>query len=125
MTRLQAATEFAGRALIAALFLGGAVQKIASPAEAQALLALAGLPAWMVWPALAFNLGAAVALLLGVWVRPLGLALAGYCIATSYFHILMDDPWQMTIAAKNWTIAGGCLLLAAHGAGPWRLGGRG
>lgn len=121
MSPAAAAAEFAGRALIAALFLAGAVQKAAAPQGAIDLLALAGLPAWLVWPALAFNLVAGALLLAGWAVRPIGLALAAYCIATSGFHALLGGPWQMTIVAKNWTIAGGCLLLAAHGAGPWRL----
>ena len=124
VTRGRAALEFTGRTLIAALFLGGFVQKIVSPGEAQALLTLIGLPGWLIWPAAVFNLCAGLALILGVAVRPVGLALALYCIATSVFHVALDDPWQMTIAVKNWTIAGGCLLLAAHGAGPWRVMGR-
>jgi len=122
LTRAQAAIEFAGRALIAGLFVAGAVQKLIDPSGAVALLVLAGLPGWLVWPALVFSGLAGLGLLAGIAARPLGLALAAYCIATSYFHYLMGDAWQMTIVAKNWTIAGGCLLLAAHGAGPWRLG---
>lgn len=121
MSRAQAALDFAGRALIAMLFLGGFVQKVLNPDAAKALLVLVGLPGWLIWPAALFNLGAGLALIAGVAVRPVGLALAGYCLATSVFHLAMDDPWQTTIAVKNWTIAGGCLLLAVHGAGPWRL----
>ena len=42
-----------------------------------------------------------------------GLALAAYCALTSVFHLVPDDPWQMSIFVKNWAIAGGCLCLAA------------
>lgn len=112
----------AGRVLIAALFLGGAVQKGSDPSAVEGLLAGGGWPVWLVWPALVFNLGAGVTLIAGVWVRPVAATLAGYCMVTSLFHYIPADPWQMSIFVKNWAIAGGCLVLAAHGAGrfAWR-----
>jgi len=108
------------RGLIAALFLGGAVQKT-DPTPVIELLAAKGLPGWLVWPALAFNAAAAVALLAGVWVTPVALALALYCGVTSIFHFIPSDPWQMTIFVKNWAIAGGCLALAVAGPGRFAL----
>ncbi len=110
-----------GRVLIAALFIGGAVQKTGDPSAVQGLLAAQGWPEWLVWPALAFNLGAGLSLILGVFIRPVATTLAIYCAVTSLFHYLPDDPWQMTIFVKNWAIAGGCLVLAAHGAGRFAL----
>jgi putative oxidoreductase len=107
----------AGRMLIAALFVAGAAQKYTAPGMVEGLLAAHGWPVWLVWPALAFNAGAAVALILGVWVRPVAVALAVYCAVTSLFHFIPGDGWQMSIFIKNWAIAGGCLVLAAHGAG--------
>ena len=106
-----------GRILIAALFLGGAAQKASDPSAVQSLLSGMGWPEWLIWPAMVFNLGAGVALVLGVYMRKVALALALYCGVTSIFHYLPNDPWQMTIFVKNWAIAGGCLVLAAHGAG--------
>ena len=102
----------AARWLIAALFLGGAVQKALSPGDAQALLAMRGLPEVLVWPALAYNAAAGLALVLGFALRPVALSLAAYCAVTSVFHLQPDDPWQMSIFVKNWAIAGGCLALA-------------
>lgn len=111
-----------GRLLLAALLLAGTLQKIVSPADAQALLALADLPGWLIWPAAGFTGIAGSGLVLGLATRPLAILAAGYCIVTSYFHVLMDDPWQMTIAFKNWVIAGGYLMLAAHGPGRFAAG---
>jgi putative oxidoreductase len=111
----------AGRTLLAALMLAGTAQKLADPTGATALLALAGWPGWLIWPSMLFTTVAGLGLLIGIATRPLALLAAGYCVVTSYFHILMDDPWQMTIAAKNWTIAGGYLVLAAHGPGRFAL----
>ncbi|MEJ6388437.1 DoxX family protein [Gymnodinialimonas ulvae] len=111
----------AGRLLLAALMFAGTAQKLASPTEAQALLALASLPPWLIWPAALFTAIAGIGLALGLATRPLAILAAAYCVVTSTFHVLMDDPWQMTIAFKNWVIAGGYLLLAAHGPGRFAL----
>lgn len=119
--QLESGAVFLGRVLIAVLFVGGAVQKFNDPTPAMALLAGSGLPEMLVWPALVFNGVVGLALIVGVWVRPIALLAAGYCALTSVFHYLPDDPWQMTIFIKNWSIAGGCLVLSVHGAGSWAL----
>ena len=110
-----------GRFLIAALFLAGAAQKGTDPSAVKSLLSGMGWPVWLIWPAMAFNLIAGLALVAGVATRPVATALALYCAVTSIFHYLPNDPWQMTIFVKNWAIAGGCLVLAAHGAGRFAL----
>ena len=115
------AATLLGRILIAALFLGGAAQKATDPAAVQSLLSGMGWPDWLIWPAMVFNLAAGSALILGIATRPVAFALALYCGLTSIFHYLPNDPWQMTIFVKNWAIAGGCLVLAAHGAGRFAL----
>jgi putative oxidoreductase len=111
-----------GRVLIAVLFLGGALQKVVEPAQVMTLLADRGLPEWLIWPALVFNAVAGLALVLGLGVRMTAYLLAGYCAATSVFHFIPADPWQMSIFVKNWAIAGGCLCLAVAGSGriAWR-----
>ncbi len=122
--RANALAALVGRVLIAALFLAGFAQKLVDPGAAQDLLAARGLPVWLIWPACAYNLAAGLAVAAGIAVRPVALSLALYCMVTSLFHFLPDDPWQMSIFVKNWAVAGGCLVLAAHGAGPLRIGRR-
>lgn len=106
-----------GRLLLALLFLAGALQKALDPAPAQQLLTGAGLPALLIWPALLFNALAGLALVLGLWLWQVALALALYCLATSFFHLIPSDPWQVSIFIKNWAIAGGLLVLSAHALG--------
>ena len=113
-----------GRLLLSVLFLGGAAQKITDPGPAMALLTMRGLPEALLWPALAYNLIAGLALVLGWRMMPVALSLAAYCGATSWFHLQPDDTWQMTIFVKNWSTAGGCLVLAAYGAGRFSLDAR-
>ncbi len=105
------------RVLIGALFVGGAVQKAVSPEDASGLLRDWGLPGGLVWVALVFNAGAGVALWIGLQVRVTAVLLAGYCVVTSIFHLVPNDPWQMSIFVKNFAIAGGCLALAVAGSG--------
>ena len=103
--------------ICAALFVGGALQKAFDPQQVIGLLSGWHLPGLLVWPALAYNAAAGLALAFGVAVRPLALSLSLYCVVTSAFHFLPGDPWQMTIFVKNWAIAGGCLALAVAGSG--------
>lgn len=124
-TAASDALEFAGRLLIALLFLGGFAQKFGDPAPVVEMIEGIGLPGTLVWPVAAFNLIAGIALLTGPRVRLWALALAAYCIFTSHFHWqLRADPWQVTIMVKNIAIAGGLLILAARGPGGWVLFGR-
>ncbi|HMO08191.1 MAG TPA: DoxX protein [Paracoccaceae bacterium] len=106
--------DLTGRLLLATLFALGAVQKCANPGPVQDLLAGAGLPVWLVWPAAVANAAGALALLFAPvqWRRATGVCLAAYCGATSLFHLIPADAWQMTIFVKNWAIAGGLLILA-------------
>ena len=112
-----------GRILIALLFLAGFAQKVADPGPAMALLIERGLPAWPIWPAALFNLAAGLALVVGWQVPVFAAVLALYCAVTSVFHLVPEDPWQMSIFVKNWAIAGGCLCLSAYGAGRFSVTG--
>jgi putative oxidoreductase len=80
---------------------------------AQSLLDGLGLPSVLVWPALALNAAIVAGLLWPPAVRATALVAAFYCAATSVFHFLPNDGWQMSIFVKNWAIAGGFLVLAA------------
>lgn len=112
------ALNLLGRILIALLFLGGALQKLDDPAPVRQMIASLDLPEALVLPVAAFDLAGAVLLVIGPRVRAVALVLAAYCIFTSWFHWqLRADPWQVTIAVKNWAIAGGLLILAAAGPG--------
>lgn len=117
--------KLGARLLLAGLFVAGAAQKLLQPEVVEGLLAGIGMPGWLVWPALLFNTLAAGALLLGMAVRPVALALAAYCGMTSLFHFIPGDGWQMSIFVKNWAIAGGLLALASAGPGRFALGRRG
>ncbi|WP_458790411.1 DoxX family protein [Yoonia sp. MH D7] len=118
MTKAMAdKTLFCARLLIAALFLGGAIQKTTSPEGAADLLQNWAMPAGLIYLALAYNALAGFALVVGVQVRSVALSLAAYCAFTSIFHWIPADPWQISIFVKNWAVSGGCLALAVAGSG--------
>lgn len=116
MRNWQDLSILAGRILLAGLFAAGAVQKLVAPDAAQTLLAERGWPVALIWPAAAFNALAVVSLLSGWWLAPMAFLMALYCVVTSLFHLVPEDPWQMSILVKNWAIAGGLLVLAGHAA---------
>ncbi|TQS70826.1 DoxX family protein [Rhodobacteraceae bacterium] len=118
--------NLAGRFLIAVLFFAGALQKVMDPAPVMEMLALLHVPPVTIWPVAIFDLLAAIFILTGPGVRIWALVMAAYCLFTSWFHWnLRADPWQVTIMVKNWSIAGGLLVLAAQGPGRFAFGGRG
>ena len=107
-----------GRCLISLLFLGGALQKITDPDTVIQMLVGIGPPGWLVWLVAGFDLLAGLGLIFGPGVALWAAVMAVYCLFTSYFHWqLRADPWQVTIMVKNWSIAGGLLILASQGPG--------
>lgn len=105
---------FAGRLCLAGFFLAAALHKAIAPEFAEQMLAAHGFSPVLIWPALVLNAFGAACLIMGLWLGPMAFLLALYCMATSVFHYIPDDPVQMSILLKNWAIAGGLLVLTAH-----------
>ncbi|MGR3435496.1 MAG: DoxX family membrane protein [Shimia sp.] len=108
----------AARLLYAQLFVLGALQKLVDPGPVQGLLSGVLLPPLLVWPIAAFNAALGLAIVAGWRLVPVCLVAAAYCTATSVFHLIPSDPWQMTIFVKNWALAGGGLALAVAAGRP-------
>ena len=119
----------AGRILLAALFIPAGLSKIGGFAGTAGYIASKGLPLPEVGAALAIAVEvlAGLALLLGFGTRIAALALAVFTLAaTFFFHNFWAVPAdqvmvQQLMFMKNIAVIGGLLVLAAHGAGKFSL----
>ena len=122
---LQNPLALAGRLLMAALFLPAGIHKVTGFAGTVGHISSAGLPMPEVAAALAVavEIGAAVALILGYRTRLAAIALAVFTLVASYFfHNYWALPADKAFVNqlmfwKNIAIAGGLLGFAAFGAG--------
>ena len=110
------------RVLLASLFLVAGLSKISQYAGTQAYMASAGLSGALLPLVILLETGGALALIVGFQVRWVALALALFTIVSALlFHFNFADQIQSLMFLKNFSIAGGLLILAAAGAGPWSL----
>jgi putative oxidoreductase len=113
-----------GRVLMSAIFLFGGWTKLLAVATQAAFGQRYGLPmpeaAWLL--AVVIELGGGLALLLGLFTRPVAVVLGIWCIATALVaHTNFGDPLQRAHFMKNVAMTGGFLYVAAVGAGAWSL----
>ena len=116
------AAAFAGRLLLAAIFLHEAWSKLTAYPAAVAYMRAFGIPGELLPFAIAVELGCGLLIVCGYHTRAAALALAGFCLATAMlFHAKTGDRNQLLHFEKDIAIAGGLLVLFAHGAGAWAL----
>lgn len=116
-----------GRLLLSAVFFYSGFQKFAATGRAASGIAGRGLPFATAgaYAAGAFELTAALLLVLGLKARPAALTAFAYLVLVSFlFHwhpAMRGDHAQLLQLLKNAGIAGGMLLLASHGPGTMSL----
>jgi putative oxidoreductase len=122
---LSPASSFAGRVLIAAIFLLSGFSKITGYAGTVAYMQSQGVPGALLPLVIAAELGGGLLIVLGLWTRVVAFGLAGFTIlAALLFHAQAGDQVQQIMFLKNVAIAGGFLFLLANGAGAWSLDAR-
>ena len=120
--RVGEATELLGRILLGVLFLVSGASKITSYASVASYMTAAGVSSMWLPLATVTELFGALAIVLGWQTRWAAALLAGYSLlAALLFHANVADPVQSVMFLKNVSIAGGLLVLAAHGAGRYSL----
>jgi putative oxidoreductase len=121
-TTMTSAASLAGRVLLSLIFITSGWAKIAGYAGTAAYMEKAGLPGGLLPLVILVELGGGLLILLGYRARLAALLLAGFCLVAGYlFHFDPANQGQMINFWKNLTIAGGFLMLLAHGAGDWSL----
>jgi len=124
---MQASENFLaliGRIGLSLLFLLGGWGKLMGPAATQAMFAGRHLPmveiVWVI--AVVVELGGGLAILFGLFTRPVALVLAVWCVATALIgHSNFADRNMEIHFFKNMGLAGGFLYVAAFGARGWSL----
>jgi len=118
MNKLGHYAPLIARIIIGGFFVFAGLGKIADVAGTAAYMQMVGLPGFLVWPAIIFEIGLGLCMILGFKTRIAALAGAGFCVVTAVvFHSNFADQMQMVMFLKNFSIAGGFLMFFAHGAG--------
>lgn len=114
--------ELGGRILLAAIFLISGLGKIGAYEQTAGYMSMVGLPGALLPAVIAFEVLGAIAIIVGWKTRLTAILLAGFTLLSGLlFHSNFADQMQMIMFLKNVSIAGGFLLLAAHGAGALSL----
>ncbi len=122
MDKLNTYLPVVARVLMAVLFLMAGIGKTMDVAGTAGYMASVGIPGFLAWPAIIFEIGVGVLLIAGWQTRIVGLVGAAFCLVTAaLFHSNFADQMQMINFLKNLAIAGGFLLLAANGAGKFAV----
>ena len=113
-----------GRILMSLLFIIGGTIKLLGPAATQAMFVKQGLPlveaAWVL--AVVVELGGGLAILFGLFTRPVAFVCAAWCVATALIaHTNLADRAQEIQFFKNMGMTGGFLYIATFGAGALSL----
>jgi putative oxidoreductase len=114
-----------GRIGLALMYLLSGWNKIGGYAATAQYMQSAGVPGGLLPLVIAVEIAGGLAVLFGFLTRWAALGLAVYTlIAAALFHAHFADQNQMIHFMKNVTIAGGFLVLAAHGAGAFSIDAR-
>jgi putative oxidoreductase len=125
MTTWQKSADLAGRILLVILFLLAGFSKIGGYAGTQAYMQSAGVPGALLPLVILTELGGSALIVLGLWTRLAAFLLAGFSVlAGAIFHHAIGNEIQQLMLLKDISIAGGFLVLVAHGAGAWSLDAR-
>ncbi|WP_444918181.1 DoxX family protein [Microbulbifer sp. JMSA003] len=120
-----AVADLSGRIGLAAIFLLAGVNKIQNYEGSAQYLAYGGIPEFLLPLVILFEIAGALALIAGFQTRLTALAFAGFSLLTALlFHNNLEDQMQFLMFFKNLAIAGGFLVIAAHGAGRFSLDNR-
>lgn len=109
------------RVFLGILFVVAGFGKLGDVQGFAGYMASGGIPAFLAWPVILFEILAGLALIAGIQTRAAALALGAFCLASAVMYHNPADPAQMTNFLKNVALAGGYVTLAIAGAGGWSL----
>jgi putative oxidoreductase len=125
MSALSPVADFAGRLLIAIIFLASGTGGIIAFDATWAFMESNGLPGIMLIPAIALEIGGGLLMIVGFLTRPVALALAAFTLIAAFvFHFDFGNLTERIMFLKNLAMAGGLLIVFVNGPGRWSIDGR-
>ena len=122
---LKPYADLVGRVLISIPFVLAGWEKIGGYAGTQAYMQHAGVPGGLLPLVILLELGGGIAIIIGLFTRPIAFLLAGFSIlAALLFHGGSHEQMQQIMLLKDFGLAGGFLFLVAHGAGRFSVDAR-
>ena len=124
MEKLWNYIEVLGRIALVSIFIMSGLQKLGDVQGNMAYVASGGLPGFMVFPAMAIEILASLAVVLGWQTRIASLFLALFCLMAGFLyhgHTFPDNPMATMLDhihfLKNIALTGAFLFVAGRGAG--------
>lgn len=124
MKSINALADLGGRIGLSAIFLVSGIGKITDFAGTQAYMASQGVPGALLPAVIALEVLAPLLLVVGWQTRLAAFGLAGFSLAAGLLFHGGADAMQQIMLMKNIAIAGGLLVLGAHGAGAFSVDAR-
>jgi putative oxidoreductase len=119
---MNASLTLLGRFGLALIFIISGWGKITGYAGTQQYMEAMGVPGALLPLVILLELGGGLAIASGLFTRWVALGMAVFSVATAaVFHANFADPAQAINFWKNVSMAGGFLVLAAHGAGAYSI----
>jgi putative oxidoreductase len=126
MSRIYGFSGLLGRILISFMFLQSGINKIGGYKATLGYMESKGVPGMLLPFVILLEIAGAIAVIVGWQARFFALLLAGFCLlAALFFHMDFANQTQTIMFMKNLAIAGGFLMIFAHGAGDFSLGRKG
>jgi putative oxidoreductase len=118
MEQLKTYAPLITRLFLAAMFIPAGLGKTGDVAGFAGYLTSGGLPAFLAWPSIIFEVLLGLSMLIGFQARWMALLGAGFCVlAGLLYHFAPADQMQMILFFKNLGVAGAFLMIFAHGPG--------
>lgn len=122
MDKLQELSAPIGRLLLSMIFIFSGFTKITGYAATQGYMESMGVPGMLLPLVIAVELLGGIAILLGFKARLVAILRAGFSIVSALlFHQFWIDESQMNPFMKNIAMAGGFLMIFAHGPGAYSI----
>ena len=122
MDKLQELSAPIGRLFLSMIFIFSGFTKITGYAATQGYMESMGVPSMLLPLVIAVELLGGIAILLGFKARLVSIVMAGFSVVSALlFHQFWIDESQMNPFMKNIAMAGGFLMIFAHGAGAYSI----